>query len=168
METISLPEAGLCNEEQRERISASTHAAWDREEKQMPFVRISTGGDALTPRQIETLQQQTTDLLHQLLRKRKEVTVVTVQQSPSPIWAAGGRPLAPSMTCAQVDVVITAGTNTDEEKATFIAAMHRLLCEVLGEPSAPVYLMVHELSAAQWGYAGRTQASRRAERHHVA
>jgi 4-oxalocrotonate tautomerase len=127
----------------------------------MPFVRITAAVETLAPAQVEALQAQTTALLDRCLGKRREVTVVAVQASQPSSWAVDGRTLADGAICAQVDIAITAGTNKAEEKASFLAAMHRLLVDVLGEPAAPVYLMIHEIAAGHWGYDGRTQASRR-------
>ena len=128
----------------------------------MPYVRITAAGEPLTPRQIAALQGGTTTLLNRLLGKREAVTVVTVLDTAAERWAVAGDALPPGARCAQVDAFVTAGTNRGEEVAAFIAALHELLSEVLGDLAAPAYVMVHELAADQWGYDGRSQALRRA------
>lgn len=132
------------------------------EETAMPYVRITAAGEPLTPRQVAALQGGTTTLLHRLLGKRAAVTVVTVLDAAAERWAVAGDALPPGARCAQVDAFITAGSNGGEQVAGFIAAVHGLLSEVLGDLAAPAYVMVHELAADQWGYDGRSQAQRRA------
>lgn len=127
----------------------------------MPFIRIALAGPCPPADQIAHLQRQTTDLMARLLGKRPEVTVVTVQATPASQWSAGGEPLAASATLAQMEAFITTGTNSGDEKADFIRAAHALLLSVLGPAASPVYVMVHEIPASDWGYDGETQAARK-------
>jgi 4-oxalocrotonate tautomerase len=106
-----------------------------------------------------------TALTADILGKRREVTAVTVEPLPASHWFVAGQP-APRAT-AQLQIHITAGTNTAEQKAHFIAAAFALLASELapdGELEAASYVQVHELPATDWGYGGRTQAARKAER----
>jgi len=61
---------------------------------------------------------------------------------------------------ARLEISITAGTNTAEEKQEFIGEAHRLLREHLGGLEEASYVVVRELPAGDWGYGGRTQADR--------
>jgi 4-oxalocrotonate tautomerase len=131
------------------------------QEQQMPFVRISTGGAPLAHSQVQALQRKSVDLLSEILGKRKEVTVVAVDTLSADRWASGASPLEEGAHAAQVDVTITAGTNSGEERSRFISAMHGMIRDVLGPSPVPLYVMVHQLDADQWGFDGRTQADRR-------
>jgi 4-oxalocrotonate tautomerase len=65
---------------------------------------------------------------------------------------------------ALLEISITAGTNTAQEKADFIAAAWAELQRQLaaGGPLEPAsYVIVRELPAGDWGYGGKTQAARR-------
>jgi 4-oxalocrotonate tautomerase len=65
---------------------------------------------------------------------------------------------------ALLEISITAGTNTVAEKESFIAAAFAELERQLGfgQPLEEAsYVIVREVPATDWGYAGKTQASRR-------
>lgn len=59
-----------------------------------------------------------------------------------------------------LDVKITAGTNSGEEKAALLQRLHLLLLDTFGEMAEASYIGIHELPAESWGYAGMSQASR--------
>jgi 4-oxalocrotonate tautomerase len=62
-----------------------------------------------------------------------------------------------------LEISITQGTNTQEEKAAFIqAAFAELQRQLAGDGVlAPAsYVVVRELPASDWGHGGRTQRSR--------
>ena len=111
------------------------------------------------------LAQALTDITARTLAKRAEVTAVLIDERQPAQWFIGGR--TPTKPTALLDISITAGTNTAEQKAAFIQQAHALLAEVLGEAGAleeASYVVVHELPAGDWGYDGRTQLARQALR----
>ncbi len=126
----------------------------------MPFVHIHIAGGDLVASQIQRLQNQATHLMAEIMGKKAELTAVLVEHTSEARWSVGG---APVRVAAHLDVKVTAGTNTPEEKAAFIAAAKQLLKDTLG-PELPLatYVVVHEIAADAWGYDGRTQAARRA------
>lgn len=127
----------------------------------MPFVRISIAGPAPGSETARRLQRETTALMAGILGKQPELTVVRLEAAPAHLWAGGGAPLPDGVRAAQLEAVVTAGTNTAEEKARFVAAAYGLLRETLGDLGVPTYVMVTETPATDWGYDGRTQAGRR-------
>jgi len=126
----------------------------------MPFIRI-TLGRAASPAQKQAIAHQATALIAELLHKRAEVTAVQVDSAPAETWCIAGEPVAAALTPTHSDIYITAGTNTAAEKAAMIAALHRLLGETLGAVPEASYIVIHEIPASDWGYAGLTQAARR-------
>jgi 4-oxalocrotonate tautomerase len=96
------------------------------------------------------------------LGKREEVTAVLIDDLPAARWHVGGRDvLRPT---AFLEISITAGTNTEVEKAAFIAAAFAELEGQLGDGKpleSASYVIVRELPASDWGYGGQTQAERR-------
>lgn len=97
------------------------------------------------------------------LGKRPEVTAVMIDDVPTARWHVGGSD-AQGPT-AFLEISITAGTNTAQEKAAFIAAAFEELQNQLGagQPLEPAsYVIVRELPATDWGYGGVTQLARRA------
>lgn len=127
----------------------------------MPYIRISVAGNEPTLEQLTELQRKTTQLMSEILNKRPEVTVVTVESSAAGNWSIGGSRLAKDQALAQMEAFITAGTNTAQEKAGFISAAHQMLCAVLNVAMSPLYVVIIEVDGVDWGYDGKTQATRR-------
>lgn len=125
----------------------------------MPFISIKVAGPALAPEQIKVLQIQTTALMAEVLRKKAELTAVLVEQAPIQGWRVGANAVP---VAAHLEATITAGTNSEAEKARFIAEAARMLKTVLGA-NLPVatYAVIQEIAAEAWGYDGLTQAERR-------
>ena len=100
------------------------------------------------PGRYQRLAQELTSLTERLLGKRREVTAVMIEDLPA----------------ALLEISITAGTNTAEEKAAFIEAAFAELQHQLGS-GGPLeeasYVVVRELPATDWGYGGRTQLARK-------
>ncbi|MBW6421227.1 tautomerase family protein [Rhizobium sp. XQZ8] len=125
----------------------------------MPFVHITIAGTNLKPEARNRLQQEATTLMHTIMRKRREVTAVLVEEVDISGLTVGGEPLS---VAAHVEANVTLGTNTAEEKEGFIHAMDAVLKDTLGrELSAATYIIVREVVADAWGFDGVTQEYRR-------
>lgn len=124
----------------------------------MPFIHVRIAGPALSPEHTQHLQQRITTLMADVLGKKAELTSVLVEQVPVAGWSIGARPVG---VAAHLDAKVTAGTNTVDQKARFIADAHALLKEVVGsELPLATYVVVDELPADAWGYAGLSQQHR--------
>ena len=125
----------------------------------MPFVHIRIAGPKLQPQQIETLQKDATHLMASVMRKKAELTAVLVESHSATNWSVGG---APVPLAAHLDVKVTAGTNSVEEKAEFVRQAHDLLKSALGaDLPLATYVVIDEVPADAWGYGGLTQEARR-------
>ena len=127
----------------------------------MPLIHVTLAGPPATPATIATLQRDSTRLMRDVLHKEAALTVVAVTQLPAGSYAVDGRAVP---NAASLLATITAGPNCDADKAAFVAAATRLLNATIGASDAPVYVALQELPSTDWGYDGRTQAARRAER----
>lgn len=127
----------------------------------MPLIQITLGGQPASPEAIQQLQQETTRLMASILQKEAALTVVSVSQLPAGAFSANGQPVYSG---ASLQAMITAGTNSEADKAAFIFAAKCMLTVAIGETAAPIYISLLELPAGNWGYDGKTQAARKAER----
>jgi 4-oxalocrotonate tautomerase len=114
------------------------------------------------PARYQSLAQALTELSTRLLGKRQEVTAVMIEDLPAAQWFVGGREVPGPTACLEIS--ITQGSNTAQEKAAFIAAAFAELQSQLGagqalEPAS--YVIVREVPATDWGYGGQTQAARK-------
>lgn len=112
--------------------------------------------------------RELTDHTARLLGKKLPLTAVAWLAPPLD-WYIGAEPMADrnidgttAHRTFSLDIRITAGTNTDAEKAAWIAAAWDTLTRALpGLTESASYVCVTELPATDWGYGGRTQADRK-------
>lgn len=122
-------------------------------------LKLSTATTADEARQLAlTLTDLTVDLLH----KRRELTAVSVETIAPGHWYIGGDGVG-NLTAQtfQLTITVTEGTNSDDEKARFIAAVFGTMADFLGRLDPASYVVVQDVAGEAWGYGGRTQASRR-------
>ena len=113
------------------------------------------------PERYAALGAALTRITAEVLHKKPEVTVVMIDDMPAARFMVGGLDAAQTTACLEIN--ITSGTNTADEKAQFIAATYAELDRQLGPLHAASYIIVRELPAGDWGYEGITQAQRRLE-----
>jgi 4-oxalocrotonate tautomerase len=116
------------------------------------------------PERYAALGAALTRITAQVLHKNPEVTAVMIDDLPAARFLVAGRDAPGPIACLEIS--ITAGTNTPEEKAQFICQAYGELSRQLSTGSQTLsqasYVIVRELPATDWGYGGTTQAARRA------
>ena len=128
----------------------------------MPFINIAVAGTQLSEQQKQTLIVETTRQMSEIMGKNPNLTSVRIDEFPPATWGvAGTRVSDTDHTAVHTDIKVTAGTNTEDEKARMIEAAVGLAKDVVGSIPEATYVVIHELDAASWGYNGKTQASRR-------
>jgi 4-oxalocrotonate tautomerase len=125
----------------------------------MPFVSLKIAGPELTPVQKRALQTGFTELMAGPMRKVYGLTAVAIERIETSDWSTGDKPSEGRSAYAEVKV--TQGTNSPQEMQQFIAEGHALLTTTLGTLPEATYVVVHEIPAQAWGYAGKTQEARR-------
>jgi 4-oxalocrotonate tautomerase len=126
----------------------------------MPILNVSVSGqpDAALSTSIAGILSDATKV-H--LHKDPTVTVVIVNYIAPDSWIVDGKSLASQgLKSFWLDIKITAGTNTKSEMANYIAAVFEALRSSLGALHDTSYIVVHEVAAAAWGFAGATQEYR--------
>ena len=105
----------------------------------MPFVHLKLAIRDITDHQRAQLHSGLTQLMEKTLRKQAQLTVVAIDHEAAGGWSVGGISLPEGAWAAQLEVYVTAGTNTAEERGRFIAQSHALLNELWdGPPAAPL------------------------------
>ena len=68
--------------------------------------------------------------------------------------------MPPSQPSFYLDIKVTEGTNTKNEKARYVQAVFEAMGRLLGELAPASYIVIEEVRADAWGYSGQTQEFR--------
>lgn len=126
----------------------------------MPYinVKVTATPDPLLSARIA---QQVSALTKTHLRKDPTITAVAVDYVDPAHWFAGGQSLAELGTHTfWLDIKVVDGTNTKPELAAYLEAIYQFMSEALGGIHSESYVLVHEVSAAAYGFGGITQEFR--------
>ena len=128
----------------------------------MPYlnVRLSTPLPNDAPARVAALL---TDLTAEVLKKKRELTAVVIDPMHADHWFIGGAPLGArqeSVASFFLDIKVTEGTNTKDEKAAFVQRVFAGMQSILGPLDPASYVVIHEVRADAWGYGGATQEHR--------
>lgn len=123
----------------------------------MPILNIKLN---VPPAQIITQQVVTllTDVTHDILKKRREVTAVQVEYIPTQHWYLGGNVLEGAS--YSLDIKVTAGTNTKDEMQSYLQGVFMGMETILGKVATASYSVIHEVRADSWSFGGPTQEFR--------
>lgn len=129
----------------------------------MPMITVDVAGEPDGPL-AERIAEVVAGLTARVLGKDPRVTAVAVSWVPRRQWfVAGQSTAARGRPAFFVDVRISDGTNTKDEKARFVAEVFAALERLLGPVEAESYVHVDDVRADAYGYGGLTQERRYVE-----
>jgi 4-oxalocrotonate tautomerase len=127
----------------------------------MPLITVQYSSTKDVPPAKAEIAAAVSELSSNILQKDPKVTAIIVQEVEASDWFAGGRSLAEQkLSSVWLDIHITDGTNSKDEKAEFIAATFKRFGELLGPLHTESYVYVHEVRADAYGFGGLTQERR--------
>jgi len=95
------------------------------------------------------------------LNNDPKVTAIIVQRVEPEDWFAAGRSLADQgLASVWLDIHVTEGNKTKDEKARFIAETFKAMGKLLGPLHEESYIHVHEARGDAYGFGGLTQERR--------
>lgn len=122
----------------------------------MPFARLTM--TTSSPSNVANkLAADLTDVIARDLGKSRDLTSLLVETPGNLVWTVGAKV---QKTAAHFEVCVTAGTNSEQQKQTFVANAMTVLQKALPDLSLATYVVVKEVPATDWGYDGHTQADR--------
>jgi 4-oxalocrotonate tautomerase len=131
----------------------------------MPMIKVKYATPAAGSVLKNGIAAAVSKLSVEILHKDPAVTAVLVEEAAAADWYCGGVSLAESNLAAfWLDIRITDGTNTKDEKASFVAAVFKKMAELLGSLHSESYVHVHDVRADAYGFGGLTQERRYIER----
>lgn len=126
----------------------------------MPMINVKLSSRT-TPDLVHRVSQTVLELTTRILHKKPEVTSIALDFVPPEHWVVGGRTLVEhEKSSFYLDIKITSGTNTKDEKAAYVAAVFSALAGLLGALHEESYVHVHDVAAEAYGYGGLTQEYR--------
>lgn len=127
----------------------------------MPYIDVLVSEDP-NPELAQRLAAGITERTVRVLGRVFEHTAVSVRFVPRAHWFVGGQSLAArGKTSFWLDVKVTTGTTTEDQKARYLAEITELMRSELGELHEVSYLRVDEVAGEAWGFNGISQAERR-------
>lgn len=126
----------------------------------MPILTVFLSGPP-NPLRSARIAEALTELTGRHLAKDPAVTAIAIHHIDKSHWFIGGEALS-SQDAASfwLDIKVTSGTNTKTEMAGYLDAVFKAMLGVLGPVHEASYIMVHEVPAPAWGYAGQSQEYR--------
>ncbi|WP_426442555.1 tautomerase family protein [Bradyrhizobium genosp. P] len=101
------------------------------------------------------------ELTARILHKDPKVTAVIVKSADAADWFAGGKSLAEQKLASYwLDIHVTEGTNTKDEKGAYLAALFQRIENLLGPLHNETYAHVDEVKGDAYGFGGLTQERR--------
>jgi 4-oxalocrotonate tautomerase len=126
----------------------------------MPYlnVRIAKQGSVDIAEQIVAILMKHTS---EVLGKKPDVTSIDINFVSPSLWYVGGEALATKNEITfYLDIKVTDGTNTKQEKAEYIQKVFADFESLLGRITPASYIVIHDVSADSWGFEGKTQEYR--------
>ena len=126
----------------------------------MPIINISVTGKA-DPALSARIAEGVTQITATHLRKDPTLTAVAVSYHDPQHWFAGGQSLAEhGKNTFWLDIKVVDGTNTKLELEAYLKAIFEAFGKLLGSVHEESYAYVDEVSAAAYGYGGKSQEFR--------
>jgi 4-oxalocrotonate tautomerase len=127
----------------------------------MPLITVAYSSSRQAPSLRADIAAAVSELTAEILHKDPQVTAIIVKSVDAADWFAGGKSLAEHQLASfWLDVHISEGTNTKDEKAAYIAAMFKRMGDLLGPLHHESYLHVDEVRGDAYGFGGLTQERR--------
>ena len=95
------------------------------------------------------------------LGKNADVTSVLIDYIQPDQWFVGGKKVAGTGKATfNLEILITEGTNTKNEKSEYLRQVFSDMKEILGELTPACYIFINEVKADSWGFEGASQEFR--------
>ncbi len=124
----------------------------------MPYVNLKLVKGQTTPEQRQNIIKGLTELIGNVMGRKRDFTVITVDELEKNQWAIGGKTLEELNDDARkvsfVNIKISKGTSNPEEMAKMMQETKKLMIDVLGNSEETNYFIMDELNPDAWGLDG--------------
>ncbi|MBR0874724.1 4-oxalocrotonate tautomerase family protein [Bradyrhizobium tropiciagri] len=127
----------------------------------MPLITVTYATSRQTPSLKSDIAAAVSELTATILHKDPKVTAIIVKSADAAGWFAGGKSLSEQHLASYwLDIHVSEGTNTKDEKAAYLAALFQRMGELLGPLHEETYAHVDEVKGDAYGFGGLTQERR--------
>jgi 4-oxalocrotonate tautomerase len=127
----------------------------------MPLITVTYSSSRQSPALKSDIAAAVSELTAKILHKDPKVTAIIVKSTDATDWFAGGKSLAEQQLASYwLDIHVSEGTNTKDEKAAYLATMFKRMGELLGPLHHESYLHVDEVKGDAYGFGGLSQERR--------
>jgi 4-oxalocrotonate tautomerase len=127
----------------------------------MPLITVTYSSSHQSASLKSDIAAAVSELTAKILHKHPKVTAIIVKSVDAADWFAGGKSLAEqNLASYWLDIHVSEGTNTKDEKAVYLAAMFKRMGELLGPLHNESYLHVDEVKGDGYGFGGLSQERR--------
>ena len=126
----------------------------------MPYLNVKLS-NTVTDTVAKDVATTLTRITAEILKKKPELTSVAVEHVPATRWFIAANTVSNGTDATfYLDIKVTEGTNTKDEKARYIEKVFAAMQAILGALHPASYVVIHEVRADAWGYQGATQEFR--------
>lgn len=127
----------------------------------MPMISIQYATARPQPELPRAIAKAVCGLSSEILHKDANVTAIVVEEIDPTKWFIADKSLAEhGLAAFWLDVRVTDGTNTREDKAAFIAEAFAAMNKLIGPLHSESYVHVDDARGDAYGYGGFTQNDR--------
>ena len=126
----------------------------------MPILNVKISQPA-SPALTTAVSEALLELTTRILRKKRELTAITLTYVPPEQWVVGGSTLAAQgKNSFYFDIKVVDGTNTKDEKAQYVTECFAAFGQLLAPLHEESYIYVQDVRAEAYGFGGLTQEYR--------
>ncbi len=126
----------------------------------MPYLNVRIAREEssdIADEVVSALMKRTSELLG----KKQEVTSIDIEFISPELWYVGGKRVSEQNAVTfYLDIKVTNGTNTKNEKAEYVKSVFSDFESILGTITPASYIVIHDVRADSWGFQGKTQEFR--------
>jgi len=126
----------------------------------MPIINVKVSAEKSEQLSV-TIADMLLEKTSRILRKRADLTAITVDYVDPAHWIVGGKSLAAQgKSSFYFDIKVVDETNTKAEKAQYVEEVFAAFDELLGELHPESYIYVQDVRPTAYGFGGKTQEYR--------
>jgi len=126
----------------------------------MPYLYIRVAAPE-KPQLAERIASNLQSITARVLGKREAVTSISIDFAPAAPWFVGGASVAEQqLSTFYLNIKITEGTNTKDQKAAYVEQVFAAMQSLLGPLAPAAYIVIDDVRADAWGFDGQTQEYR--------